>query len=327
MKKVKYVAFVMGVLFFNTAFSYNSSNNIILKLLKTTNYYRSKYGLGDFSEVQVSDNSDRVIYGQDDRKDFYQLTDNQQKELANSVCLLTYKDNLKVNQNQYELGLSPYTESGFTGCQNEKFRQQKVGGWCTGFLVAPDVIATAGHCIENDSDAKNTAFVFGFSMKDSSNINSNFKANQVYYGKKLLAHALTSNGEDYALVQLAKKVDLPGTKPLKVRASGSANVNDLIGVIGYPSGLPIKITYGQSTRILESTAKLYRTNLDTYSGNSGSPVFNASSGLVEGILVRGASDFVVDRSSQCFRSALLQDRQGGEMATKSLIFAQYIPQG
>ena len=33
-------------------------------------------------------------------------------------------------------------------------------------------------------------------------------------------------------------------------------------------------------------------NLDTYGGNSGSAVFNAKTGLVEGILVRGEQDYV-----------------------------------
>ncbi|MEI8190645.1 MAG: hypothetical protein WCI75_13115 [candidate division NC10 bacterium] len=33
-------------------------------------------------------------------------------------------------------------------------------------------------------------------------------------------------------------------------------------------------------------------NLDTYGGNSGSAVFSATTGLVEGILVRGENDYV-----------------------------------
>jgi hypothetical protein len=37
-------------------------------------------------------------------------------------------------------------------------------------------------------------------------------------------------------------------------------------------------------------------NLDTYGGNSGSPVFNATNHQVEGILVRGENDFVTNGS-------------------------------
>ena len=36
----------------------------------------------------------------------------------------------------------------------------------------------------------------------------------------------------------------------------------------------------------------FSANLDTYGGNSGSAVFNAVNGQIEGILVRGATDYV-----------------------------------
>jgi hypothetical protein len=39
-------------------------------------------------------------------------------------------------------------------------------------------------------------------------------------------------------------------------------------------------------------AAFFTANLDTYGGNSGSPVFNADSHEVEGVLVRGDTDFV-----------------------------------
>ena len=37
---------------------------------------------------------------------------------------------------------------------------------------------------------------------------------------------------------------------------------------------------------------IFTANLDTYGGNSGSPVFNSETHEVEGILVRGDTDFV-----------------------------------
>jgi hypothetical protein len=40
-------------------------------------------------------------------------------------------------------------------------------------------------------------------------------------------------------------------------------------------------------------------NLDTYGGNSGSPVFNHRTGEVEGILVRGENDYVYDPGQGC----------------------------
>ena len=45
----------------------------------------------------------------------------------------------------------------------------------------------------------------------------------------------------------------------------------------------------------------FSTNLDTFHVNSGSPVFNFETGVVEGILVRGALDYVFDAASNCSR--------------------------
>jgi V8-like Glu-specific endopeptidase len=82
--------------------------------------------------------------------------------------------------------------------------------------------------------------------------------------------------------------------PLRLRESGKVSVGERLAVIGYPSGLPLKIADDGVVRRLEK--HFFVTNLDTYHGNSGSPVLNAATGVVEGILVRGDEDFV--KSSQ-----------------------------
>ena len=44
----------------------------------------------------------------------------------------------------------------------------------------------------------------------------------------------------------------------------------------------------------------FTANLDTFGGNSGAPVFDMNTGLVEGIVVRGESDFNYDSDRSCF---------------------------
>ena len=69
----------------------------------------------------------------------------------------------------------------------------------------------------------------------------------------------------------------------------------------------------------------FSANLDTYGGNSGSPVFNATDGTVEGILVRGNQDFVINVN--CFRSNVLPDStMYSEDVSKSTTFAAYVNQ-
>jgi V8-like Glu-specific endopeptidase len=46
----------------------------------------------------------------------------------------------------------------------------------------------------------------------------------------------------------------------------------------------------------------FTANLDTYAGNSGSPVFNKNTGKVEGIIIQGAEDFFYNEENNCIKS-------------------------
>ncbi|MCX5789575.1 MAG: hypothetical protein NTX64_13880, partial [Elusimicrobia bacterium] len=55
-------------------------------------------------------------------------------------------------------------------------------------------------------------------------------------------------------------------------------------------------------------------DVDSYGGNSGSPVFNADTGLIEGVMVRGQEDF--EDAGGCRKSKVyLQGAGGGEQVT------------
>jgi V8-like Glu-specific endopeptidase len=113
----------------------------------------------------------------------------------------------------------------------------------------------------------------------------------VYSCKKIISQSLDrTTKDDFALIELDRKVK--GRTPLKFRTSGKPSVGDELVVIGHPSGLPTKIADGAQVKTLEGTHFL--ANLDTYGGNSGSAVFNVATGEIEGILVRGATDYVVN---------------------------------
>jgi hypothetical protein len=82
-----------------------------------------------------------------------------------------------------------------------------------------------------------------------------------------------------------------GRRPLAVRSAGRVAKGQPLFVIGHPNGLPTKFADGAQVRG-NAHKDFFVANLDTYGGNSGSPVFNAVSLEVEGILVRGENDFV-----------------------------------
>jgi hypothetical protein len=67
-------------------------------------------------------------------------------------------------------------------------------------------------------------------------------------------------------------------------------VGDTIILVGYPFGLPKKTD--PNGVVKDVTPTLIRAYVDSYGGNSGSPLFDTS-GLLVGILVGGAPDFTV----------------------------------
>jgi V8-like Glu-specific endopeptidase len=134
----------------------------------------------------------------------------------------------------------------------------------------------------------------------------------VYGCKEIVGQELESTFakiKDYTLIRLDKKV-LDRT-PLEYRTKGKAKIGDPLIVIGHPSGLPLKISNGakvsrmnwRELSIFFSTLFRKRyyflANLDTYAGNSGSPVFNQETGLVEGLLIEGGDDFIMDKERGC----------------------------
>ncbi|MFN8369650.1 MAG: serine protease [Bacteriovoracaceae bacterium] len=204
--------------------------------------------------------------------------------------------NLAVGENgTLKLLASTYQEA-FGVCPTERFAQEHTGMMCSGFLVAPDLLVTAGHCIREQAACDQAIWVFEY-QKDGSPIT----LDQVVRCKEIVEQVLdpVTLKLDYAVIRLDRKV--LNRKPLAFRKEGKINEHEDVLVIGHPMGLPQKIADGANLR--ENVEPTYFTaNLDTYGGNSGSPVFNANTGVVEGILVEGEMDLTVDETNLCYKS-------------------------
>lgn len=259
----------------------------------------------------------RVIYGVDNRQDLYQVKSAAVRKVAAAVVALVEADDLAAQADgSFKLRTESYQQS-FQLCGSEPFVSQPVGCFCSGFLVAADVVATAGHCVKSQADLARMRFVFGFRMEDAATPRTAFPKDDVYAGKQLIGRQLAANGTDWALIRLDRPV--VGRTPLKYRTSGKIKDTQRLFVIGHPSGLPQKYAPGAQVRD-NSPQPFFVANLDTYGGNSGSPVFNAQSRKVEGILVRGENDFVTNGS--CYVS-LVCPTTGcrGEDITRATVWA------
>jgi Trypsin-like peptidase domain len=262
----------------------------------------------------------RAIYGTDDRKDIYEVADAELRTLADSVAALVEAPNLRATSSgRLRLTTSSYKDD-YELCDGETFANQPLGCFCSGFLVAPDVIATAGHCVRSTISARRTRFVFGFRMLDRDRARTEFAKRDVYEGVALLAREETDS-HDWALVKLDRRV--VGRMPIRVRESGKIADERGVFVIGHPNGLPAKYAGGAKVRDNRNRA-IFTANLDTYGGNSGSPVFDQRTKIVEGILVSGEQDFV--QRGDCYVSLICPDaRCSGESVTRSTVWVDRIP--
>ena len=251
-----------------------------------------------------------VVYGDDDRIEVYEDTDPAHQILAESVVAIMSSNSVSKNsKGGVDIKGDNYGDYNEL-CTSEKFIEQSTPAYCSGFLVAENIIATAGHCVQDTDFCKDAQFVFGF-MKDSKTRDPNVvKLHDVYGCKRILHQEMQEDGADFALVELDRPV--VGRTPVEF-AKKSASITDSLFVIGHPVGLPMKIAGGASVRSNEKG--FFVANLDTFGGNSGSAVFNKNY-EVAGILVRGEEDFV--RKGPCYVAKRCDnDKCRGEDATSA----------
>lgn len=242
----------------------------------------------DATIVEVLKAKQKVIYGVDDRVDIFRLTNRAAIADADSVVALFRANDITDNDNGTSTLLTQNFGAANNLCNAEPFRDQPVGAFCSGFLVDQDVIATAGHCV-NASNVTSVRFVFGFRMQNQTTAQTVIANAEIYRGVAVIARQEVSNGADWALVRVDRQVT--NHPVVRIRRTGRIPDNEPVHVIGHPSGLPTKFAGGAAVRD-NTPAAFFAANLDTYGGNSGSPVFNANTHDVEGILVRGENDFV-----------------------------------
>lgn len=252
-----------------------------------------------------------VIYGDDDRKDLYEVNNNLHLTLAKSTAAMIKSSSLskKWFSNDIKIKGKTLQERGI--CKEERFSAQLSAANCSGFLVGKNLLVTAGHCIKDQRSCDSYKWVFDFKMDEASKAEYLTTKDKVYACKRIINRSLdNSTKDDWALIELEREVH--DRDPLQFRTEGKPEVNAPLVVIGHPTGIPTKVADGAWVKTHHNT--YFRANLDTYGGNSGSAVFDSETGIVEGILVRGATDYVRDPSG-CMKSNRISNDAKGEEVT------------
>jgi hypothetical protein len=262
-----------------------------------------------------------IYYGADGRQDIFELTG---ANLADSDSVVALFPSYQVN----DLGdgtaalLTVNYGDSYNLCPSERFREQPIGSFCSGVLIAPDIIATAAHCIMGEPTA-DIRFVFGYQMRDQDTPKLIINKSDIYQGVAVIARQLDENtGSDWALIRLDRPV--VNHRIARIRERGTVSDGHTLHVIGHPMGLPVKFAGGGRVRENRYWAVFIET-LDSYPGNSGSPVFNSATHVVEGLLVRGKKDSFV-KQGECFASRACPDTGcSGGLTVRTTEFAQFIP--
>jgi V8-like Glu-specific endopeptidase len=180
-------------------------------------------------------------------------------------------------------------------CSEEKFsKDPSLSYACSGFLVAPDLMVTAGHCMVNFGESINepemycSAYGWLFDYQTDTGGKTQLDAIPAdnYYKCKRVVYAIreeTFPFRDYALVQLERPVT--GRKPFVI-ADKAVTKGDGLTMIGFPFGQPMKVSPSGQVTVNDPTRQSFLTTLSAFEGNSGSVVYNDKKEAV-GILVAG----------------------------------------
>jgi MYXO-CTERM domain-containing protein len=250
----------------------------------------------------VARSSQPTIYGTDDRVDVYACTDARFRALAtDSAAALMFGISLDQSDPSHIRYWSNTLQSAEGLCSDQRFLADPTAGFCSATLIDDDLVLTAGHCVTDANACANVRVVFHYYRTDATTL-ATATSEDVYRCSELVVQNQDhSNGHDrdYAIFRL----DRPAT-PRHVPAAVSLDTAPLavgtsVTCIGYPSGIPCKVDSGGHVRTSQiNQGDSFLATTDTFHGNSGSGIYDTTSGLLHGILVDGDQDYV--QQGGCF---------------------------
>jgi V8-like Glu-specific endopeptidase len=255
------------------------------------------------------------IFGEDNRQEIFSVSADWQ-EISNSIAGKVTAEHITNHQSYWQLEGVPLKRR---VCPATRFADQVTVPNCSGFLVKPNILVTAGHCMTKPEDCSQNYWVFGYALKNETDlIYQKVNPEQVYRCKSVLASRQEGFGAvDYAIIELDRPVT--DRKPLTLGFHTPIQTGQTVAMIGHPSGLPMKLTDGASILNIKDNDRTIETDLDLFHGNSGSPVIDVNSKEVIGITSNGHADYTKDQEKLCKTPILCKPESNCHLSAASRI--------
>lgn len=236
----------------------------------------------------------RVIYGTDDRKDFFEVQDQLIQDQMESTATFTLRGLITpMSYGHFSVTQSLLGKS-LNLCPGTTFEDQPSIGACSATLVSPKHLLTAGHCMPDQKRCEEIYLLFGFHNYKAGEYLQTAKGQDVYRCKKLLVRR-QDDQMDFALIELDREVT--DRRPVVLETETKVQRGQTVRLIGYPDGIPSKVVSGGKVR---SSANLkFVSNVDAFKGNSGSALFSEASNKMVGVLFKGNLDYTYNNRRDC----------------------------
>jgi hypothetical protein len=261
-----------------------------------------------------------VVYGEDRRVQYYEISDPALRTLVASTSIaLVSQDNVRIVDGGVVLN-GPTWQAQDGLCADVTFGADPVVAYCSGVLIAPDLVLTAGHCL-SAYDCTRMALVRNFRRSSGTDLETIGIDDLRFCGSVVAWNSGEDNADDrtdFAWIKLDHPLDSGQNDPRWVFLPEGARVDGTaVMSFGYGAGGPVKLDTGRISDARLASRDFLLTNLDAFAGMSGAPILDQQDHLI-GIDNRGAPDLVVDPVEGCKRPNVLPEGMGMEAATYAM---------